>query len=111
MFAVRCSGAQCDTIYLPLSLVVPLLILTMNAVTGLLATTTAGRGVQRSSGEASTRRQVIWRGVLSASTVLSVPGVIVSAFILRDRPDAFVPAATVLSLLVPVSALIYSFSA
>jgi heme/copper-type cytochrome/quinol oxidase subunit 3 len=95
----QCSGNQCD-VYIPLSLLLPLLILVMAAVTGLLAILSARQGAQRA-----------WVGVLGVCTLLGVLGPIVSAVIFRDSPDVLVPLATVLVLLAPLSALIYSFSA
>lgn len=98
--ASRCSGLQCD-IYIPLSLLVPLLILILAAVTGVLAISAARQ-----------RAQGAWLGVLSACTLLGVLGPLGLLAVLRDRPaDLFVSLATGLVLLVPLSALIYSFVA
>lgn len=108
--ASQCSGGQCDTYYLPLSLLVPLLILVMTALTGILAISAANRGGQQAHDEASKRRQLTWLSVLTGCTILGVLGVIASAVVFRDSPDSFVTVATALSLFVPVSALIYSFS-
>ncbi len=97
--ATRCSGLQCDQ-YIGPSLLVPFLILVGALVTGLLAI--AG---------AMARQIRIWQVVLSGVTLLSVVGPVVSAGLLRDSPDVFVPVATVLALLSPLFALIYSFLA
>jgi ABC-type branched-subunit amino acid transport system permease subunit len=93
--AAVCTGEGCD-IYLPLSLLLPLLELIGAVVTGLMAISAAWRDRP-------------WLLVLSVCTVVGVIGPIVGLFIFRDSPDAFVVTSTVLIALVPVSALVYSF--
>ena len=93
--AAACTGEGCD-IYLPLSLLLPLLELIGAVITGLMAISAAWR-------------DRTWLVVLSVCTVIGVIGPIVGLFIFRDAPDAFVVTSTVLVALVPVSALVYSF--
>lgn len=97
LIAAQCTGAGCDWL-IPLSLLLPLSVLATVAVTGLM-----GIGAARSRG------QTAWLGVFGAGTVLGVLGPIVSLALIRDRPDADVLVATVLSAVVPVMALIYGF--
>ncbi|HEX7264285.1 MAG TPA: hypothetical protein VF383_08930 [Candidatus Dormibacteraeota bacterium] len=93
--AVACVGDSCD-IYIPLSLLLPLLALTGAVVTGLMAISAAWHEVR-------------WLVALSICTVVGVFGPIVGLLVLRDSPDAFVVTSTILIALVPVSALVYSF--
>ena len=93
--ASACSGAGCD-VYIPISALVPLLIVVMALVTGIVATV-------------STRHDHTWFTVLLGATVLAVLGPIVALLIFRDNPDVFVVVATILVLLVPVAALAYTF--
>jgi hypothetical protein len=93
--AGSCAGAACD-IYIPLSLLLPILILMMVTVTGLASTSGA-------------RRQGAWFAVLLGCTVLGIAGPVVALLIFRDRPDMFVTVATVLEILVPLAALSFSF--
>jgi hypothetical protein len=98
--ATRCNGVQCDS-YIPLSLLVPLLVLILAGVTGVLAIAAA---MQRAQGASL--------GVLSACMLLGVLGPLGLLAVLRNSPaDLFVSLATVLVLLVPLSALIYTFLA
>jgi heme/copper-type cytochrome/quinol oxidase subunit 3 len=98
--ATQCSGPRCDTYFIAPSLLLPLLILVVAAVTGILAITAARQGAQGA-----------WAGALSACTLLGVLGPVVSLAIWRNSPDQFVLAATLLVLLVPLSALIFSVTA
>lgn len=93
--ASACTGAGCD-VYIPISALIPLLILLTALITGIVATVTA-------------RHDHTWFTVLLGATVLGVVGPFVALLIFRDSPDAFVAVATVLSLLVPVAALVYTF--
>lgn len=93
--AGRCSGGQCD-IYIPLSLLVPILLVVMVAVSGVVAIRDA---------RARHRR---WSIALTASTVLGTAGPVVAAAIYRDQPDAVVAVATVLFAQAPLLALAYA---
>lgn len=96
LIATQCSGAQCDW-FIPVSLLLPLLILLMAALTGFLAIgTSAGRG------------QIGWLSLFVAATGVGVLGPVVSLAIFRHSPDVFVPLATALIALIPVTTLIYS---
>jgi hypothetical protein len=95
--ASACSGPQCDSYILP-SLALPLLIVVLAAVTGALALT-AARNMPRGA----------WPAILSACLAIGVLGPVISAAIFRDSPDTFIPVATSLVLLVPLSALLFSF--
>lgn len=94
--ATACSGSSCD-VYIPLSLLLPILILIGSAVTGVIATLAA-------------RRDRTWMIVLGLCTAIAVIGPIADLAFLRDTPDEFVVTATILVALAPVGALIYSFS-
>ena len=99
-FAMRaaasgCSGAACDA-YIPVSLLLPLLILVTTAVAGVLA-------IRHASGTGA--RFV----VLVVVTVIGVIGPAVSLLVFRDSPDYFVGVSTVLVLLVAIATLSYSF--
>jgi hypothetical protein len=95
--AGRCAGAGCDW-FIPLSLLLPLLILIFVAITGL-------RAYFDAAGRAGERRWALTLGVLTAIGLL---GPLVSLFLLRDNPDLFVPIATLLTALVPIAALVYT---
>ena len=92
--ASSCTGTVCDA-YIPLSLLIPLAIWVMAAITGITGTIQA-------------RLRPRWFAVLGASTVLGVFGPLVALWSLRDRPDVFVPAATALEVLVAIAALAYA---
>jgi hypothetical protein len=94
--ATACSGFVCDA-YIPLSLLLPFLILVGSAVTGVVAGLVA-------------RRDRSWLIVLGVCAAIGLVGPIVALVILRDSPDAFVVASTILVALAPVGALSYSFS-
>ena len=94
--AAQCSGAACDA-YIPLSLLLPLLVLASAVVTALLAI-------------AHARAVRTWLIILVATAALGVLGPLVSLIVLRDNPDAFVILSTVLVVFIPVSALLYTFS-
>jgi hypothetical protein len=94
--AQRCSGGACDA-YIPFSLLLPVAILVMVAVTGVIAISAA-----RPAGGA-------WLVILAAATALGVFGPLAALAVLKDRPDALVPAATLLFVLTPVAALAYTF--
>jgi hypothetical protein len=94
--ATACSGSVCDA-YIPLSLLLPLLILIGAAGSGVLAI-------------ASARRDRAWLLVLILCTALGVIGPIIALVVLRESPDAFVVSSTILVALAPAGALAYSFS-
>jgi hypothetical protein len=94
--ATACTGSVCDA-YIPLSLLLPLLVLIGAAVSGVLAI-------------AAARRDRAWLVVLILCTALGVIGPIIALVVLRDSPDAFVVSSTILVALAPVGALVYSFS-
>ena len=96
--AGQCSGPECET-YIPFSLLLPLAALVLAAITGYLVI-----GVSRA------QRQAGWLALLITCTIVSIAGPIVSAFVFRDSPDLFVPVATILILIAPLAALIYSFT-
>ena len=96
LLASACNGASCD-VYIPLSLLLPLLVWTGAAVTGVDATGAA-------------RRERRWPAVLLLCAIVSAIGPIAGLVVLRNSPDAFVVSSTLLLLPAPVSALVYSFS-
>jgi hypothetical protein len=93
--ATACAGGGCD-VYIPISLLLPLLIFLVTAMTAVVAI-------------ASARGLGAWFAVLIISTALAVLGPIVALLIFRDSPDAFVATGTVLELQLAVVALAYSF--
>jgi hypothetical protein len=107
--ASHCSGAPCDA-YIPWSLLIPLVIVLMGGVTGFAAVVAARSAARGTRNEAARRGQMMWAWLLGILTGIGVLGPFVGLALLRDHPDAFVLTFTVLSLLVPVGALIYSFS-
>jgi heme/copper-type cytochrome/quinol oxidase subunit 3 len=94
--ATACTGAQCD-VYIPFSALLPALVLVAGAVTGGLAVAHARKASRRA-----------WTWALAALTLLGVLGPLVSLAVLRDQPDTFVLVVSVLSVLVPIGALVYS---
>ena len=94
--ATACTGSVCDA-YIPLSLLLPLLVLIGAAVSGVIATSAA-------------RRDRTWMLVLGLCTAIAVIGPIADLAFLRDTPDAFVVTSTILVALAPAGALVYSFS-
>ncbi len=98
--ARQCAGAQCEW-YIAPSLLLPLLVLVMVAVTGVLAISAALRGDSATGGRA-------WLILMVVCAVLGGFGPLASLAIFRDSPDTLVPLATVLLLLVPISALTYT---
>lgn len=95
--ATACTGAACDA-YIPISVLIPLLILITVAVTGIAAT-------------ANARARHSWFAGLLLSTVLGVLGPIVALLIFKDSPDAFVAAGTLLELQLALVVLAYGFLA
>ena len=93
--ATACTGGGCD-IYIPISLLLPLLIFIASALTAVAAI-------------ASARGLGAWFAVLSISTVLAVMGPIVALLIFKDSPDAFVATGTALELQLAVVALVYTY--
>jgi uncharacterized membrane protein len=94
--ASQCSGTQCDA-YIPVSLLLPGLILVMATLTGLWAIKAASR-----------RSETTWWLILGACALAGVVGPVVSLVIWRDHPDTAVTVAALLLALIPVSALSYS---
>ena len=94
--ATACSGSGCDN-YIALSLLLPVLVWIGALVSGVIATVSA-------------RSERRWPALLLLCTAASVIGPIAGLVILRDNPDAFVVSSTVLLLLAPAGALVYSFS-
>jgi uncharacterized membrane protein YeiH len=94
--ATACTGSACDA-YIPLSLLLPILVLIGVAVTGVLAILAA-------------RRERTWLLVLILCTAGGLIGPTIALVVLRDSPDAFVVTSTILVALAPVGALAYSFS-
>ena len=94
--AVRCSGAQCDS-YIWLSFLFPIGVVLLVVNTGRLAISDA-RKTSRA-----------WLAPFVATTSLGVFGPVVAVVVFRDQPDAVVAVATVLFLLTPLAALVYSF--
>ena len=94
--ATACTGGACD-IYIPISLLLPILALAAAIVTAALALSAA-------------QREKTWLVVLCLCAVLGVAGPVVGLLILRDSPDAFVVSSTILVALVPASALAFSFT-
>src|SRR6266851_1011798 len=86
--ATGCVGSGCE-LYIPLSLLIPLLILGAAVVTSVLAISAAGH-------------ERTWLIALAACAAVGVLGPIAALVILRDNPDAFVITSTVLVALVPV---------
>lgn len=93
--ATACTGAACD-VYIPISVLLPLLIFTCAAVTAVLAITSA-------------RASHAWFAGLMISTVLAVAGPIVALLVFRDNPNAFVATGTILELQLAVVALVYTY--
>lgn len=91
--ASKCVGAACDA-YIPVSLLIPLLIVVAVAIAGALAASRA-----RGSG---------WFPALLVVTVVGVAGPIAALLVFRDNPDAFVAVATVLELLAASIVLAYT---
>jgi hypothetical protein len=97
--ATRCSGAACDSVYLPLSLLVPILSLVLVAATGLVAIA------------AVRPRQRYWLAVLIVATTLGVGGPIAAAFVLRESPDLLVLLASLFMVASVISAVAYTLVA
>jgi hypothetical protein len=93
--ASSCTGASCD-VYIPISILLPLLIFTVAAVTAVLAIVSA-------------RDTHTWFAGLMISTVLAVFGPIVGLVIFKDNPDAFVATGTILVIQLAVVALAYTY--
>ena len=93
--ATACTGSGCD-VYIPISLLLPLLIFIASAVTAVLAL-------------ASARGLGAWFAILIISTVLAVVGPIVALLVFKDSPDAFVATGTALELQLAIVALAYTY--
>jgi len=101
--AAQCSGVQCDW-YIAPSLILPILIVMVVGLTGLVAMLAARRRRRAAGGQA-------WLAVLAICTALGVIGPIVALAALPESPDSLVTLATVLFLLTPFSALVFSYAA
>jgi hypothetical protein len=93
--ASRCTGPQCDA-YIPLSLLVPILIVVAGATAGALA-----------SRDASANDRP-WLIPLIVATTLGCAGPMVAVLLFRDQPDVVVVLATVLFLQAALAALAYT---
>lgn len=94
LVAGSCSGLGCD-LFIPFSLLLPLAIAIMVAITGL-------RAIADSTSRTPTRRLL-----LGALTGIGIVGPIVALFVFRDQPDAFVWTATILIILLPVTVIAF----
>jgi hypothetical protein len=94
--ATQCSGAQCDAYIWP-SLVFPVGVVLLVFNTGRLAISDARKAARA------------WFAPFVATTLLGVLGPVVAVAVFRDQPDAVVAVSTVLLLLTPLAALVYSF--
>jgi uncharacterized membrane protein HdeD (DUF308 family) len=101
--AAQCSGVQCDW-YIAPSLLLAILIVIVVGLTGLVAMLAARRRRRAAGGQA-------WLALLAICTALGVIGPIVALAVLKDSPDGLVAIATVLFLLTPLSALVFSYAA
>lgn len=95
--AAQCVGARCDN-YLFATLLLPL-TLALAVATGLLAIAAARRCGQGR-----------WLGLLIGSTLVTGLGSLASLYVFRDSPDTFVAIVTALLVLLPLLALLHSFS-
>ena len=96
-FAVRllaqgCQGSACDW-YIPFSLLLPLLAISLVLITGIAGVQLANAG---------------WRPLLGATAGISFLGPFLALAIWRDQPDVLVPVAAVLLLVLPVTALVFT---
>ena len=94
--AAGCAGSGCD-LYIPFSLLLPVLALLAAALTGVL-------------GLVRTRGRRPWFSAFAAGLALSGGGPILALIVFRDRPDTLVPLATVLLAVEPVLALTFSLA-
>ena len=102
-----CSGVVCD-LYIPISLLLPLSILVLVAVSGGRAMIRA-RSARRDVPDVTTKTALWrWSVVLGVCTLLSVAGPVGIAVQWRDNPDLVVVAATLLVMLTPISILSYN---
>src|ERR1700751_4057092 len=93
--ATACAGSGCD-VYVPISLLLPILIFLASAMTAVVAI-------------ASARGLGAWFAVLILSPALAVLGPIVALLIFKASPDVFVATGTALELQLAVVAIAYSF--
>jgi len=89
-----CTGTSCDA-YIPLSLLIPILILILVALTGTVATIDA-------------RKRHAWFAALIGVTLIGVAGPLIALAVFKDSPDTFVLTATVPELLAACTALAYT---
>jgi hypothetical protein len=94
-FAFSCSGGLCDW-YIPFSLLLPLAALGLVAIIAINALPLAPTG---------------WRPILAVAGLISFFGPFVALAIWRDQPDVLVPVATVLLLILPLVALLFTLTA
>lgn len=88
--AARCVGGGCE-VYIPLSLLLPLLCWIAATLSGMFA-----------SAEARGSGRFLW---LAGLTALALIGPVVSLALLRDSPDLFVLVGSLLIASAPVAAL------
>ncbi|HYM51462.1 MAG TPA: hypothetical protein VET65_12950 [Candidatus Limnocylindrales bacterium] len=105
----QCTGSGCEA-FIPVSLLLPILVLVADVATGFTALTTVHGRVRASPASQARQAQVTWRAILAACTALGVIGPLLALAVFRNNPDQFVVAAAVFSLLTPLSALVYSFA-
>lgn len=100
LVASNCTGSGCEG-YIPLSVLLPVVILMMVVVTGVSAIV-AARPRRKEGGR-------VWLSLMVATTLLSVMGPVIGLGVFRDAPEVLVPLASALFALLPVVALGYSF--
>ena len=89
--ATRCAGSGCD-VYIPLSILIPLLSWIAAVASGLIRTINA--------------RSLATKLTFGALTASAGVGPMVSLFVFRDSPDALVPLVTVILAIVPLAVLV-----
>jgi hypothetical protein len=95
VIAPRCNGSACDA-YVPLSVLLPVLVLAAAACTSILAV--SGARLNRS-----------WLSFLISTAALGVVGPLLIFTEMRDNPAAFIFLSTALVIAVPVNALLFTF--
>lgn len=93
----RCTGPACDA-YIPISLLIPLLIWAMAAISAVM-------GIVRA------KPASVWFVVLVVLSVLGFAGPPAALWLFRDSPDMFVTVAIAMELVVIVGVLSFSFAA
>ena len=98
LIASNCTGSGCE-VYIPLSVLLPLLIWVTAIAAGVIAARNAW-----------SRHRRVWSLGLAALTLLAIVVPPASLYLLRDNPDALVPTVTVVLALVPVAAFVSGWS-